>query len=512
MAISFHAAGTAAIGTTSLAVPYPTVTAGDLLVLFVANKYPTNAPGTPTDFSAPSGNQYSGGAGAAGADTGTVYITVFVKIATGSETGNATVTLTGANTSIGRMFSYTNTGSWGYACAGGSDNSAGTSWSVTAGANPGVTAADMVLVGSAICGNTDTATSEVITQTGVTFGTMVERQDSGSNTGDDISLVVSEHPVSSGTGSAAPVYTMTISGTGSATAAGASLIIRLRQVAAIVGDANITLGALTTTSAGAADIAASASPTLGAVTLTAAGTVDVQGASSVTLGVMTMASDGVVDVQGSANITLGVLTVTGEGTVGSPELTADADITLGALAVTSAGTVDVAGAGSITLGAIISAGAGAVDVQGSASLTLGALTTSAAGAGDIVASLSGTLDALTVTASGGGEFAERTADANITLGIVTTTSTGAADIAGTSAITLGALTGSGAGTVNVTGNTGITLGVLTTSASGTSGVEELFSLPVILRAAAPDLRHIPGRARPPGVAIRPPAPPRRRRL
>jgi len=235
MAIAFGAAGAVAPGTTSLSVAYPTgITAGQLLVLFIANKYPTNAPSLPNGWTAPSGNQYSRGGGTPGADTGDVYITVFVRIADGTETGNLAVTLTGANTSLGVIFRVTKAAGmdWGYACAGGSDNAAGTSWSVTAGANPGVTASDMVFVGSAICGNTDTATAEAISQTGVTFGTMVERVDTGTNNGDDISIWVTEHPVSSGTGSAAPVYTATVAGTGSATAAGASLFLRLREVAA----------------------------------------------------------------------------------------------------------------------------------------------------------------------------------------------------------------------------------------------------------------------------------------
>jgi hypothetical protein len=249
MAIAFGTAGAAATGTTPLSVAYPTsISAGDLLILFVANKYPTNGPSLPGGFFAPSGNQYSRGGGTPGADTGDVYITVYLRIADGTETGSVSVTVTGANTSIGRMFRYTKsaTSTWGYACAGGSDNAAGTSWSVTAGSDPGVTANDMVVVGSGICGNTDTATAELITQTGVTFGAMVERQDSGSNTGDDISMWVTEHPVSSGTGSVAPVYTATVAGTGSATAAGASLFLRLREIP----DVTISCSVATLVSAG----------------------------------------------------------------------------------------------------------------------------------------------------------------------------------------------------------------------------------------------------------------------
>src|SRR3990167_8898421 len=257
MAIAQGTHGTVATWTTPVSVPYPAsgIVKHNLLLMFVTNKYPTNGPSTPTNWTALAFNQYSRGGGTPGADTGDVYITLYIKIATGSESGNVSVTITGANTSIGRIMQYTKDAlkSWGIALAGGSDNSAGTAWSVTAGSDPGVTANDMVLVGSGICGNTDTMTAEFITQTGVTFGAMVERQDSGSNTGDDISLVISEHPVSSGTGSAAPVFTATVAGTGSANAAGASIFVRLREVdphaiAGVIAASASVSGALTVTS------------------------------------------------------------------------------------------------------------------------------------------------------------------------------------------------------------------------------------------------------------------------
>jgi len=235
MAISFLSAGAVAAGTTSLSCPYPAsgITSGMLAVLFICNKYPTNGPAQPTGYTTPSNNQFSRGGGTPGVDTGDVYITLYVRVCDGTENGGSvSVTLTSANTCVGRIFIYQAAGgaTWDYAAAGGSDNVAGTAWSVTGGSDPGVAANDMVLVGSAICGNTDTATSEAISQTGVTFGAMVERQDSGTNNGDDCSLWMTEHPVTAGPSSAAPVYTATVAGTGSATAAGASLFLRLREV------------------------------------------------------------------------------------------------------------------------------------------------------------------------------------------------------------------------------------------------------------------------------------------
>jgi hypothetical protein len=87
----------------------------------------------------------------------------------------------------------------------------------------------MVIVGSGI--NTDgyTFTSEAISATGVTFGAMNERQDSGTTTGQDCGLVVADFAVSSGTSSAAPVYTMTASSSGTNNPEGTSVFLRIRS-------------------------------------------------------------------------------------------------------------------------------------------------------------------------------------------------------------------------------------------------------------------------------------------
>lgn len=255
MAVSYVDEGTVAAGTTSLTVPCPaTVAAGNLLVLVIANKYPTNGPSQPTGWTTPSNNQYSGGAGAAGVDSGNTYITIFTREADGTEGGtNVSVTLTGANTSLGRIFRFSKTaGSWGIAIAGGGDNSAGTAWSVTSGADPGVASGDIILVASALNGNTDTGTSQAISQSGATFDTMAERQDSGTNNGEDCSLIVTTHPVITG-GTGNLTYTMTVGGTGSSTAAGSTAFVRVREVSSGVTVDGISLTATATLSVGIVD-------------------------------------------------------------------------------------------------------------------------------------------------------------------------------------------------------------------------------------------------------------------
>lgn len=232
--IAHGATGTGAQGTTSLSVSYPAgVAAGNLLVLCVSNKYPANGPATPSGWTLPTNGQGSGGSGSAGEDSGEVYATVFVKVADGSESGSLAVTITSGNAATGAMSRYTKTlAAWSYAAVNGVDSTVDTSWSVTAGADPGVTAGDMVYACSAVNGGLTAWVSPAITQTGITWGTSTERIEGATANGDNVETMVSDHAVSSGTSSAAPVYTMTGAGSGANSPAGATVLLRLREVAA----------------------------------------------------------------------------------------------------------------------------------------------------------------------------------------------------------------------------------------------------------------------------------------
>lgn len=240
MAIQFQTAGAVAAGTTSLSVPYPTgITVGDMLVLCIANKYSPNLPSLPSGWiTGLTNNQATGSSGSNGIDTGSATSTVFLKIADGTETGNLSVTITSGNAAVGRMFRYSKAAGtgWSYAFTTGSDNAAGTGWSAAGAANLGITANDMLIAVSAI--NTDgyTYSAQAISATGATFGTAAERQDSGTANGQDCGLVVSEHPVSSGTATAAPTFTMTASGSATNAPAGGTVFLRLREAKAITAD------------------------------------------------------------------------------------------------------------------------------------------------------------------------------------------------------------------------------------------------------------------------------------
>lgn len=139
------------------------------------------------------------------------------------------------------------------------------------------------------------------------------------------------------------------------------LLFTPAAAAAGTGSANITLGALTLSSAGTVDVQGQAALTLGALTTTAAGTVDVFGAASITLGTLTTAAAGTVDVRGSAAVTLASLTLSSAGAVA---ISGAASVTLASLTCVATATATSAndGAASITLGALTVSGRGALDL------------------------------------------------------------------------------------------------------------------------------------------------------
>ena len=237
--IAYVGAGAGSVGTTSVTPAYPgSIAAGDLFVMHVVNKYPTNGPSTPSGWTAVTNGQATGGAGSAAADSGTVYSTIFTREAVGSESGTVTVTVTGSNSSRAIIYAFRKTAgaSWDVAATNGADNSAGTSWSVTGAADPGIMPGDWVCAASGINSDAPSFATEAMAAGGVTsWDTLVELDDSASTTGDDIRQVFSYHRALTGTSNAAPVFTMTGSATSGNYPAGATVILRLRVTGYIAG-------------------------------------------------------------------------------------------------------------------------------------------------------------------------------------------------------------------------------------------------------------------------------------
>lgn len=252
MSIVSRNGGADASGTTSITPGYPAnISTGQFLLLAVVNKYPANGPATPAGWTFLAAAQASGGSGAAGVDTGNVFITVFYKVSDGTETGTETVTIASGNSSYGKIFRYSGAANGDpipvqVTAVNGTDNTAGTAWSIVTGAVE-IHAGDMVIACSGINTDAYTYSAEAFSQTGTTFGTVNEFWDSNTLQGDDCGLVVADVLVSSGSGTGALTYTMTASGTATNRPAGATVVFVLREVftATISSPVNKTVAALT---------------------------------------------------------------------------------------------------------------------------------------------------------------------------------------------------------------------------------------------------------------------------
>lgn len=240
MAISraqvFNTASTATSGS-SITPAWPaTVNAGDLGVLVVLSKRGVTI-STPSGWTLDPNAEFSGGAGADGANSGTVKATVFYKVAAGTEDGTTvTVSFSGGTTNVvtGRIGTYQNaTGSWSIAAANGADSAGGNSgWTATTSSDPGITANDLIIALFGCNSSTPTHSAESLTTSGVTYGTLVEQLDAGVASGDTVRFVLCEVPVSSGTSSGNTTFAGTASTNGTNYPAGPIILLRLREVSA----------------------------------------------------------------------------------------------------------------------------------------------------------------------------------------------------------------------------------------------------------------------------------------
>lgn len=238
MAIAFGSKGAGANGTTSLSVPYPaSISAGDMLLLVVINKTETAAPSTPTGFTAPSNNQFISASGQGLAnDSGDVVGTVFYREADGTETGNVSVTITGGNCAVGAIYRYTKDASkeWEVATHQGADSTAGTSFSATAGGDPGLDTGDMLVACAGL--NTDAQSgtgnwgSLALSATGATFGSITAEGYDETLNGGDAAAVVFDAAVSAGPSSGAPTFSSTLSSVGGNGGVGGVVFVRLREI------------------------------------------------------------------------------------------------------------------------------------------------------------------------------------------------------------------------------------------------------------------------------------------
>jgi hypothetical protein len=235
MSIAFGTAGAVAPGTTSVSVAYPSsIAAGDLLLLVATAKYNAYS-GTPTGFTLL--HERVGGSGGTGVDAGNVRTAVWYRIADGSEPASVTISKTSETGSaiLARMFRYTRDAGFGWdlLATSGVSSSGGTGWSAGGSNNIHVASGDVMLCASGV--NTDAATFSLHSAeaTGATFAVATERQDSSTNNGHDIALLVTEHACTAGASTAAPGF----ASTGSAgTPDGSTVFVRIRESAGITAE------------------------------------------------------------------------------------------------------------------------------------------------------------------------------------------------------------------------------------------------------------------------------------
>lgn len=238
-----QAVGSVGTGTTPVNVPYPApgggILAGDVLVVVMVSKYPSNVPTIPSGWSTATINWKQGGHGSSGTNKGAIQTNVFYKTAAGGESGNLAVTVTGDNVAEGVMLCIRGSSGAGYSVDGaaGARNIVSSPWSVTSPATIDLLVADLVVAGSGINGNAYSYSAEAMSQTSTTFANETEQVDQGTATGDHAALAVSTHEVSTGGSVATVGFTMTPSGGATDSPAGATVFLRLRETRTATGSA-----------------------------------------------------------------------------------------------------------------------------------------------------------------------------------------------------------------------------------------------------------------------------------
>ena len=239
MSLAFGAIGTGASGSTSVAPSYPSgITVGQLLLCVVTSGATNNeTPGTPSDWILLGTSTTTGGA--FGVDTGPRRVTVFARIADGSESGTLTVSITNGNTCRGSILRFTSSvGSSYLVRAGlGNDSTAGTGVSIACGSLDWVTG-DVAVVCVAQLIDNSTQSSQSLTATGTTFGTRTNRASVADTTGNDHRHVIDTFAaVTTGGGSATTTWAYTAS---NASTKAAGIVVQLRELGNVAESISFT--------------------------------------------------------------------------------------------------------------------------------------------------------------------------------------------------------------------------------------------------------------------------------
>ncbi len=225
-----RSAGSQVTGTTSSAARYPEHEVGDLLVLFVGNRYDTSTPTTPSGWTYL--GSYTGGAGTNGADAGTGRISAYYMEVTALKNGTQAVSVPSGNSTVTQMIALhkDDVFDWRLGVDGGSDNTADTAWSITGNGMKLSSAlgGDIILAGSTINTDLRTFSNYTMSSPGITFGEVTETAEFRSTSGNDMALTVSTGRVDSGSSTSSPLsFAASASGSTASAPAGASAFVRV---------------------------------------------------------------------------------------------------------------------------------------------------------------------------------------------------------------------------------------------------------------------------------------------
>lgn len=228
MTASWAWAGTAANHATAPSPAYPSsgVDAGQQVLLAVLNKPDTAVPDTPSGWTPLLAG--TGGSGTEGSDTGPVRLTVFGRVATGSEASSTVaVSVPSGNGVTAVLVGAAKTlSSWLLATGGvASDTTSNTTLTATAPSNIGIASGDLLLSFAGLASDSINVTASSTSAPGATVDAGTERIDFGGTAGEDNRLAIYSAPVSAGTSTGAATITFTIS----VSAPGAVGLLRLRD-------------------------------------------------------------------------------------------------------------------------------------------------------------------------------------------------------------------------------------------------------------------------------------------
>lgn len=228
------AGSTMAQGTTSVAVAYPTLAAGDMLILVMGVKYSTSTPTTPSGWTAL--GSYSGGSGT-GVDVGSVKICAFYKIADGTETGNLTVSVPSGSSCDGFMCSFRKDAgdTWDTPTDTGSAMTTPATAILVTGGNLGCDTGDGLIAALKVNGNAFTNSGHTVTTPGCSTSVVQAGASFSNNSGDDSILQRQVRTISAGPQSGNSSYATTSSGSNASSPVVAGIFVRIRALTPAAG-------------------------------------------------------------------------------------------------------------------------------------------------------------------------------------------------------------------------------------------------------------------------------------